>query len=93
MSELSAYREEIDTIDEQIRKLFLRRMEIVGEVASIKMMNDMTVYDHKREEEVINNNSGKIENDLFKEYYLQVLDSILKVSKEYQKYLIFRSTL
>lgn len=93
MNEFTAYRQEIDTIDEEIRKLFIRRMEIVGEVAKIKMMNDLSVYDHKREEEVIQINSEKIENELYKEYYLQVLDSILKVSKEYQKYLIFRSTL
>ncbi|MDD3122988.1 MAG: chorismate mutase [Candidatus Izemoplasmatales bacterium] len=93
MKDLNSYRQEIDLIDDQIRQLFLTRMEIVGEVAKIKMNEELTVYDHKREEEIISSNLSKITDDLFKDYYKEVLEQIMKVSKDYQKYLIIRSTL
>ncbi|MBU1144366.1 MAG: chorismate mutase [Firmicutes bacterium] len=93
MDELKTFRNEIDLIDEQMQTLFLKRMEIVESIANFKMANDLTVYDHNREEEVIQKNLLKIENSEFFEYYEEVLRTILKVSKEYQKRLIIRSTL
>jgi monofunctional chorismate mutase len=93
MKDLSSFRQEIDSIDDQIRQLFLTRMEIVGEVAKFKMNEGLTVYDHKREEDVISSNLSKITDDLFKNYYKEVLEQIMKVSKDYQKYLIIRSTI
>jgi len=93
MRDLSEMRQEIDNIDEQIRLLFIRRMSIVYEIADYKMSQDMTVYDSSREKQVIEKNISKIEDPLFQEYYHEVLNAIMKVSKDYQKYLIVRSTL
>ncbi len=93
MRDLSEMRQEIDSIDEKIRLLFLKRMTIVNEIADYKMSQDMTVYDSSREKQVIEKNISKIEDPLFQEYYHEVLNTIMKVSKEYQKYLIVRSTL
>lgn len=93
MRDLSEMRQEIDNIDEQIRLLFIRRMSIVNEIADYKMSQDMTVYDSSREKQVIEKNISKIEDPLFQEYYHEVLNAIMKVSKDYQKYLIVRSTL
>ncbi len=93
MEELKKYRESIDLIDRQIRELFLERMITVEKIANLKMEKDMTVYDHTREDEIINNNLASLENSEFKEYYLEVLQTLMKVSKEYQKAIIIRNTL
>ncbi|MBN2504273.1 MAG: chorismate mutase [Bacilli bacterium] len=93
MEELAKYRENIDEIDKKIRELFLDRMRIVGMIADLKMTNDMTVYDHNRETEVLKKNLDFDDPAEMKQYYQEVLEAILKVSKDYQKALILRSTL
>lgn len=93
MADLKELRTEIDKIDEKIRILFLKRMELVNDIAEYKMGLDMTVYDSTREAQVIEKNVSKIDHPLYKEYYHEVLNTIMKVSKDYQKYLILRSTL
>lgn len=93
MEELKKYRESIDLIDMQIRELFLERMITVEKIAYLKMENDMTVYDHTREDEIIHKNLDSMESLEYKDYYREVLETILKVSREYQKAIIFRSTL
>lgn len=92
MEELKNLRESIDSIDRQIQELFMERMVVVEKIANFKMENDMTVYDHTREDEIVRKNLDKLENSEYKDYYKEVLETILKVSKEYQKALIFRST-
>jgi len=93
MEELKQYREAIDVIDLEIRNLFIKRMQTVEKIANLKMENDMTVYDHSREDEIIKKNIEPLAESEYLEYYREVLDAILKVSKEYQKALILRSTL
>ncbi len=45
-------RTEIDEIDSYLTKLFLRRMQICGEIGHYKKENDIRVYDEDREKEV-----------------------------------------
>lgn len=47
--EISDYRKQIDTIDEQLVKLFTRRMEVSAEIGRFKQENDIPVYDAERE--------------------------------------------
>jgi monofunctional chorismate mutase len=93
VDELQTFREEIDRIDQEMLALFSERMAIVSKIADYKMAKDMIVYDQNREDEVVNKNLGNCSNDEYKPYYKEVLDVILRVSKEYQKQLILRSTL
>lgn len=93
MEEIKKYREEIDLIDEQIQTLFLRRMKIVESIANYKMNHDLSVYDHNRETEVIQRNLGKIPDSEYLEYYEEFLLSVMKISKDFQKKIIIRSTL
>ena len=46
-------RAEIDEIDAYITKLFLRRMQICGEIGHYKKDNDIRVYDEEREKEIL----------------------------------------
>ncbi len=93
MTDLNILRDQIDEIDREMRDLFIKRMDIVKEIADYKMSQDLTVYDHSREEEVIRKNLMPIADSQYKVYYEEVLLTLMKVSKDYQKYLILRSTL
>ncbi|NLZ61927.1 MAG: chorismate mutase [Acholeplasmataceae bacterium] len=93
MEELISYREEIDVIDKQILALFSRRMAVVGKIAGYKMKKDMIVYDQTREDEVVNKNMDNCKDEELKPYYQEVLETILRVSKEYQKQIILRNTI
>ncbi len=93
MNELETFRREIDAIDQAIRELFRKRMDIVDKVAEYKMAHDMIVYDPVREEELIKSNVEGFPVEEYREYYREVLNVILHVSKEHQKSLIMRSTL
>ena len=92
MSDLLSYRNQIDEIDTQIRQLFIKRMNLVKEIAEYKMAHDIAVYDSTRELEVIAKNVESLEEKSYQPYYQSVIEEMMKVSKEYQKALILRST-
>jgi monofunctional chorismate mutase len=92
MSDLLSYRNQIDEIDTQIRQLFIKRMQLVKEIAEYKMAHDIAVYDSTRELEVIARNIESLEEKSYQPYYQSIIEEMMKVSKEYQKALILRST-
>ena len=51
MLDLQEMRKEIDVIDDQIVKLFEKRMSIAEHVAKFKIENNKPVFDRNREEE------------------------------------------
>ena len=53
MADLKELRVEIDKIDEELVKLFVRRMEISEEVAEYKRENDLPILNKSREREVL----------------------------------------
>ncbi|MGN0866927.1 MAG: chorismate mutase [Oligosphaeraceae bacterium] len=53
MKELSALRGEIDQIDDQLLSLFLRRMEMMGEVAAAKAAAGVPLTDSARESQIL----------------------------------------
>jgi chorismate mutase/prephenate dehydratase len=64
--DLKELRTEIDKLDDDILKLFSRRMEIVGEVAAYKRENKLPVMQSDREAQIISrvreNSPGGLEN-------------------------------
>lgn len=87
MKTLTESREIINQIDPEIRKLFLERMKIVKDVALYKLENNLPVFDETREKELIEKLSKDVEEEL-KPYYLEFLNAMLKISKDYQKEII-----
>ena len=51
--ELNELRNEINAIDDELLKLFLRRMEVAGQVADYKRENNLPVYQPQREREIL----------------------------------------
>ncbi len=51
--DLSQARKELDGIDRELASLFIRRLEIVREIAAYKSSVGMSIYQPEREKEVI----------------------------------------
>lgn len=84
MNELEKARIKINEIDEQIRKLFEKRMQAVEEVIQYKMKHELDIFDEKREKEVLKRNVSKLGNEQLKPYYEEFLIQSMRISKEYQ---------
>lgn len=81
--DLQTIRKEIDRIDDEIKSLFLERMNISSQVANIKSKTNDKVFKPDREEEVIKRLTSNVDDNLKKEYsYLIKL--IMEISREYQ---------
>ncbi len=88
MNKLEECRKRIDDIDSKIIKLFEERMDVVKEVTSYKLENDLPVLDASRESRMLEKNLNRIKNDEYKEYYEDVLLGFLKASKAMQNILV-----
>ena len=88
MEDLNVIRKRINDIDKEIAKLFVERMKCSKEVAEYKKINSLPIYDAKREEEVKNNNLTLIEDEKIREHYVNFIDNLMKVSRDYQRSLL-----
>lgn len=79
---LEMIRKEIDTIDQQMKELFLRRMECARKVAEEKKKTGGEVYVPAREEEIIKKRTEGVEE--VKEEYTEFLRHLMSVSRRYQ---------
>ena len=82
---LEKQRAEIDAIDREIVALFERRMQVVVDVARIKKENGIAILDANREKEVIAKVQSYLKDAALKEELAEVYDTMMKVSKDYQK--------
>ncbi|NLM72758.1 MAG: shikimate dehydrogenase [Clostridiaceae bacterium] len=83
--ELGSIRKEIDELDRQLANLIEKRMELVNLVAGYKKNHNIGVLDSSREKEVINNVLSQVKNPELKESISSIFQSIMDISKEYQK--------
>ena len=80
---LEQLREEIDAIDEQLVKLFVKRMGVSAKVAEYKKQNGLAVQDSSREGCVLE----RVATLAGKEWEAQVQDlyvKMLEISRAYQ---------
>ena len=82
---LEKQRAEIDAIDREIVALFERRMQVVVDVARIKKENDIAILDASREKEVITKVQSYLKDATLKEELAEAYETLMKVSKDYQK--------
>ena len=82
---LEKQRAEIDAIDREIVALFERRMQVVVDVARIKKVNGIAILDASREKEVIAKVQSYLKDDTLKEELAEAYETLMKVSKDYQK--------
>lgn len=77
------YREKIDAIDDNICKLFEDRMKIAVEIANYKKENNLPVFNHSREREIINRVT-KDQNDELAGYTKILFTTLFDLSRSYQ---------
>ncbi len=77
-------RKKIDLVDEQMKKLFLERMELADCVAVIKAESGEAIYNPDREKAMLERLAANVEPK-FQEPYIRFLKEILSISKDYQK--------
>ena len=81
--ELNELRSEINQIDDEILNLFLRRMEVAGQVADYKKNHDLPIYQPQREREILKKVADQAGPDMGG--YARVLFSMLmELSKSSQ---------
>lgn len=82
--DLKDYRNQLDTIDDQMAALFKQRMEIVRKVADYKKETHTPVMAAGREREILYRVTGLCGEDL-EEYAKILYSTILELSRDYQE--------
>lgn len=85
MSPLDDIRKDIDIIDQEMKALFLKRMERVSLVKAYKKEHKLEVLDVKREQEVLLKQLESIEDETLKTLYESFLKHVMSLSKAYQQ--------
>jgi len=81
---LTLYRQNIDGLDEKIKKLLVERMEIVKSVAEYKRENNIEIFQAGREEDVLKKITAGCDESLSDALTL-IYKAIMNASKEYQQ--------
>ena len=82
--EIGQLREEIDAIDKEMLALFERRMQVSTDIAEYKRVNNLPVYDGKREREKIAS-VAEAASDGMKDYAKNFMTELMDFSKCYQR--------
>ena len=81
---LEKIRQEIDQVDDAIVTLLEQRMNLVGQVVTLKKLTGTAVLDSKREDVIFARVADKVENKDYKETVVATFSDILKRSREFQ---------
>ena len=81
--DLKEIRKEIDTVDDELIKLFKKRMELSAQVAEYKIKNHLPVYVPSREQEILLDVANKVGPEL-SEYASKLYTVIFELSRNYQ---------
>jgi len=85
MDLLKEARQEINEVDKEMAKLFVRRMKAVEKVAAYKKEHGIPVLDSARETQVIQNNAALVEDKELRAYYVNYLQNNMAISRSYQQ--------
>ncbi len=88
--ELDELREEINKIDEELRVLFEKRLQIATQIAVLKKKRQLPIEDQNREMQVIQMHCEKVSDSKVQEAYLSWLKMTMEITKEWEKNFILR---
>ncbi|MCR5345396.1 MAG: chorismate mutase [Lachnospiraceae bacterium] len=81
--EINEIRSKIDKVNDELLSLLLERLSLSREVAEYKIENNLSIYDKKREDEIINSLTDKCKDNA--KYIIPVFNAILDASKKLQE--------
>jgi len=82
--DLSDYRKEIDRIDDEMTRLFARRMDVAAKIGEYKLQNGLPTHDPGREREKLSDVASKSPDDV-KAYATVLYSLIFELSRAYQE--------
>ncbi len=88
MDLLEQARQIINETDDEMRSLFVRRMEAVRMVAEYKKQHGLPILDEAREEQIARRNSEHVEDPELREYYVNFIRKNMELSRAYQSRLL-----
>ena len=88
VTDLKDIREQIRTVDMQMRELFLQRMEAVRALARWKEERGLPAEDREQESRVLSELGPGVEEEVQRSFYLCFLQDVMKVSSRWQHYLM-----
>lgn len=83
-NQLETLRQEIDSIDEQIFKLFKRRIMVAKQIGAYKKEHGLSVLDSSREDTKREQVKASVSNEL-EPYALELLEVLMKAAKTVQE--------
>ena len=86
--DLQDYRKQLDEIDGELLTLFQRRMEVVAQIATHKKIHCLPILDVERENKKIHE-MFRLLPPILAPYGLLAYETLLQVSREYQRQLQF----
>lgn len=87
MAELKDIRNELDVLDNEFVKMFLKRMSLSEEVARIKIRDGLPVLNAVREQEIVNRLTDGMDDEMAG-YVKELYFKIFELSREHQKILM-----
>ena len=85
MDKLKQARAIINETDEEMARLFEKRMQAVEQVARYKKEKGLPVFDAKREAEILSTCEQRIKDPAYVESYRDFIKQLMDLSKQYQK--------
>lgn len=83
MKDLNELRVEIDEIDNEILKLFSKRMEIVKKIGEYKIENNLPILNTEREKKILGKCAKLLEDDI-RMYGEELMRDLMFISRKYQ---------
>lgn len=85
MDKILALRNQIRNIDQEMKCLFLERLQVAKEIGAWKRAHGMPVLDAQREKENIETLSQEIEDWQLRNLYTEFLTAVMHAAKEVQR--------
>jgi monofunctional chorismate mutase len=85
---MNELRKEIDLIDEEMQKLFLKRMALVKKIAEEKKNKNLPILNQERESEILSRMTAKIKDNKLAGLYPKFIVNVLEISRVYQELLM-----
>lgn len=81
-------RKEIDLIDDEMQRLFIKRLEVVRQIALEKKSQGLEILNQDREQEILTRLTDKIDDRYISGLYPKFIINVMEISKIYQELLM-----
>ncbi len=84
-ADIKKLRDRIDSIDEQILKLYEERMDVAADIGRYKLENNLPIYDPDREDEKLEDILAAVSNREYADGAAQLFITLMQTSREMQE--------